>query len=440
MSPGLTQVKRAVPAPEVRAWDDLMAGQTGASVSDLPTWLEREQRYRLQDELTTRLAAILEPAGIPAHRAGSGFALVGLVTGGIKPAEQPYRRIHFLPAVAASLRAELANGLELFLATQGRYARYAVMTTGQRCELDELRARIARLNRLVSRWASEICAPLGIEVAFRSIELPCDDAKTFHVHANVLYWPTRRIPKKPWKRFLRQTRAFFGAHWKDNGRLKEVREVVKYMMKAEDITGLADNDESDIVRLYHQLRGLHLVQPLGPFRDFRRALADAGLKVVPEYGPRGRRLVVTRRPVRPHRDLPINGLPGTNQVLSIDLPRAAFCNYREPVMRVGNLDVQTLWHDPSLLARAAEALADWTRNGAPPPQLLVPTARGPFTVHTCTPVVGAATSRKSPPAPEPAAVSPHAPRAPPERPARPAQNRQGQENEGQAAPHNASLG
>jgi hypothetical protein len=391
-----------------------MRGQTGASVSDLPTWLEREQRYRLQDELTRRLAGVLEAAGIPAHRAGAGFALVGLVTGGVKPAEQPYRRIHFLPSVAASLRAELANGLELFLATKGRYARYAVVTTGQRCELDELRRRIVRLSRLVSRWAHEVCKPLGIVVAFRSIELPCDDGKTFHVHANVVYWPTHSIPKKAWRLFLRRTRAHFGAHWQDCGRLKEVREVVKYMMKGEDVARLADNDSADVVELYRQLRGLRLVECHGPFRAFRRELDAAGLKVVPEYGPRGRRLVVTRRPALRHPDRPATGLPGTNQVLSIDLPRAAFCNYREPVLRVSNLHVPTLWHDPQLLARAGEALADWTRNGAPPAALLVPAARGPFTVHTFTPAVGAASPRMGPPAVKTATVGAHQARAPPD--------------------------
>lgn len=391
-----------------------MRGQTGASVSDLPTWLEREQRYRRQDELTKRLAGVLEAAGIPAHRAGAGFALVGLVTGGVKPAEQPYRRIHFLPSVAASLRAELANGLELFLATKGRYARYAVVTTGQRCELHDLRRRIVRLSRLVSRWSHEVCKPLGVVVAFRSIELPCDDGKTFHVHANVVYWPTHSIAKKAWRRFLRRTRAHFGAHWKDCGRLKEVREVVKYVMKGDEVARLADNDPADVVELYYELRGLRLVEPSGPFRAFRHQLDDAGLKVVAEYGPRGRRLVVTRRPAQGHPDRPIAGLPATNQVLSIDLPRAAFCNYREPVLRVSNLDVHTLWRDPQLLARAGEALAAWTRNGAPPPQLLVPAACGPFTVHTFTPAVGAASPGAGPPAVKTATDRAHPARAPPE--------------------------
>ncbi len=408
------QVKFPPADLEYRPWHHLMAQETGVQVSDLPTWLEREQRYRLQDELTTRLAGVLEAAGIPAHRAGAGFALVGLVTGGVKPAEQPYRRIHFLPSVAATLRAELANGLELFLATRARYARYAVVTTGQRCELDELRRRIVRLSRLVSRWAHEVCKPLGVVVAFRSIELPCDDGKTFHVHANVVYWPTHSIPKKAWRSFLRRTRAYFGAHWKDCGRLKEVREVVKYVMKGDDVARLADNDPADVVELYQQLRGLRLVECHGPFRAFRRELDNDGLKVVPEYGPRGRRLVVTRRPAQAHLDRPTVGLPATNQVLAVDLPRAAFCNYREPVLRVSNLDVHTLWHDPQLLARAHEALADWTRNGAPPAQLLVPAACGPFTVHTFTSAVGAASPPSGPPASKTATDGAHPARAPPE--------------------------
>lgn len=395
-----------------------MAGQTGACVSDLATWSERELRYRLQDELTRRIAGILEPAGVPVFRPGRGFALVGLVTGGIKPAEQPYRRIHFLPAVAAALRAELANALELFLATKGRYARYAVMTTGQRCEVGELRARIQQLNRLVSRWHHETCKPLGIVVAFRSIELPCDDDLSFHVHANIVYWPTRSIPKKPWKKFLRRTRAFFGAHWKDNGRLKEVREVVKYMMKGDQVARLAETDPAVLVELYHQLKLLPLVQPLGPFRDFRRRLERDRLKVVAVYEARGRRLVAVKRPPRPHRDRPNTGLPETNQVLSIDLPRAAFCNYREPVMRVCNLDANTLWNHPGLAARARAALADWTRNGAPAPHLATLIGRDLFTVHTSTSTVAAARAGDRLPAPETPAVSPHAPRAPPSDPTR----------------------
>ena len=390
-----------------------MAEQTGVPVSSQDAWCERNARRRKQDAFTKRLAAILEVAGVSVYRDTYGAATVGLVTGLSTPAQRQYRQVHFLPSVAATLRAGVANALELYITTKAPFARYAVMTTGPRCELAEVRDRIIKLSRKVSRWHHQLCVPLGIDVLFRSAELTIDDALTFHVHANVIFNPTHHIPKRTWKRFLKSTRAMFGAHWQDNGRLDDVREVVKYIVKGDDLALLVATGDDQVVELYHQLHGLHLVQSLGGFRTFIHRLVNDRFKIVPIYRAGRRRLALVKRPPAHHRDGRSNAVGAVNQVYSINLPSAAFTRFREPVIRVGRLDIETLWNDPNLRRRAYEALRDWHHNGAPDPRAIAPDGRSPFQVHTDRETVGASEPGPLPGPARTAAENPKAPRAPP---------------------------
>jgi len=385
---------RPVPFPGVRARADVTSGQAGIELCSLADWEDRLDRYLLQDALTASIAQVLAAAGVDPFRKGSGFAVVGLVTGLVKLSEREYRHIHFLPSVAAALRAQLANALELYLSLYAPYARYGVITTGQRCQVSEVKHRVVQLDRKVSRWHHEICMPLGIDVHFRGVELPCDEAVTFHVHANVIFNPTRHLRPREWRRFLRQTRAFFGAHWKDNGKLEGVREAVKYVMKRDDVLRLAALHPAVLVELYHQLRGLHLVQPLGGFRDWRHALADLNQKIVPIHEHDGRKLVAVQfPPPRPRDDTQANAgdrLPASNRILCICLPRALFSPWKEPVALVENLDIRNLGHDPMLMEHVRKAVHDWTAKGLLPPPRCPLRAGGSFTVHTSTTGVRAA--------------------------------------------------
>ena len=383
-----------VPFPYVRSYADVMSGQTGVEVSTLPEWQDREARYRAQDALTAEVADVLAAGGVDPFRDGEGFTLVGLVSGLVKPTKREYRRIHILPTIAASLRAELANALELYLQLYGRYARYLVFTTGTRCPVSEVRARFLWLHRMISRWHHEICAPLGIDVIFRGAELPCDDAETFHPHANVLIVPNRYLRPRYWARFNRQTRAFFKTHWRDNGKLEDVREAVKYIMKGDQVARLAASSPAVLVELYHQLAGLHLVQGLGPFRDWRRAVKAAGQKVIAIKEFDGRKLIAVKRRDRSPRDETKasagDRLPQTNRILCFGLPRAAFGPHKEPVALVANLDMDTFWLDQVVKEQAHRALHDWTAKGLFPPRPGAASARSASNVHTSTTIVGPA--------------------------------------------------
>ena len=377
-----------VPFPGVRAKGDLGEGQAGVQPCSLADWEERLERYLAQDALTLMVASVLAAGGVDPFRKGAGFAVVGLVSGLVKLAEREYRRIHFLPSVAATLRAELANALELYLMLNAPYARYLVFTTGPRCPVSEVRARLLWLHRMISRWHHKICAPLGIDVIFRGAELPCDDAETFHPHANVIIVPNRYLRPRYWARFNRQTNAFFGTYWADNGKLEDVREAVKYVMKGDEVHRLAASSPAVLVALYHQLKDLHLVQPLGPFRAWRQAVKAAGQKVVAIHEHDGRKLIAVKRRDRSPRDETEasagDRLPQTNRILCFGLPRAAFGPYKEPLALVANLDMDTFWLDQVVKQQARRALHDWTAKGLFPPRPGAASARSASTVHTPT--------------------------------------------------------
>ena len=402
-----------VPFPHVRGRGDLTSEQVGVELCSLAEFEDRQDRYLAQDALTAKIASVLAAAGVDPFRKGEGFAVVGLVSGLVKLAERKYRRIHFLPSVAAALRAALANALELYLSLYAPYARYGVITTGQRCQVSEVRNRVVALSRKISQWHYEICAPLGIDVLFRGVELPCDDAETFHVHANVIYQPTRHLRPREWRRFLRQTRAHFGAHWRDNGRLEDVREAIKYVMKGDEVERLADYHRAVLVELYHQLKGLHLVQPLGGFRDWRRALADVNQKVVAIHECGGRKLVAVQfPPPRPRDDTepsPGGRLPHINRLLCTCLPRALFSPWKEPVALIQNLDIGSLSREPELMEHVRRAVHDWTAKGLLPPPRCPLMPGGSFTVHTSTTTVGAASPGRAVMTAEKAAAYGHPP-------------------------------
>ena len=167
------------------------------------------------------------------------------------------------------------------------------------------------------------------------------------------------------------------------------------------------------MELYHQLKRLHLVHPLGGFRDWRRALADAGLEVKPIKEHNGWKLVAVKRPERRPCDAtePSAGarLPQTNRILCYGLPRAAFGPHKEPVALVENLDMATLRQDPVFMEHHRRAVHDWAAKGLLPPAWPPPSARSASTVHKTTATVGARSKCPRAQTPEKAAAYGHPP-------------------------------
>jgi len=301
----------------VKTHNSVLKSNTGWAL-DPVAWAKRTTASKVLMGQNDRIAEALQRAGEDVIRPG-GLALISAVTG-IVEMQRVFRAVRFLPVVAARDRRPTVNGLKLFIHEHpnSHYFRYAVMTCAEPVPYSsanpgDLRGAIQELSRRISKWAHEISTPdkngegYDIEVLYRGIEFTrataaerdADaaergqtsdlsarygaDTVLYHVHANVLYWPTHNIDKL-WLEFLRYTERFMGAHWRDNGRVEKVEEIVKYCSKPADTLAASDDE---LVWLYRQTQKLKICQPMGKFRLWMKELKKEREKVIRVHVGRG---------------------------------------------------------------------------------------------------------------------------------------------------------
>ncbi|NEI32211.1 hypothetical protein GR232_36090 [Rhizobium leguminosarum] len=285
---------------------------------DADAWARRTTATARLMQQNDRLADALQRAGEDVIRPG-GLTLISAVTN-IVETQRVFRAVRFLPVVAARDRRPTVNGLKLFIHEHphSRYFRYAVMTCAEpvpytSANPGKLREAIKELSRRVSKWAHEVSTPdkngqcYDIEVLYRGIEFTRStagerdaaavkrgqasdlsarygaDTVLYHVHANVLYWPKRNI-EKLWPKFLQYTEKFMGAHWRDNGRVEKVEEIVKYVSKPADTLAATDDE---LVWLYRETQRLKICQPMGEFLLWLRELKKQRKKIARVHVGRG---------------------------------------------------------------------------------------------------------------------------------------------------------
>ena len=347
-------------------------------------WAKKQKARQELSEQTAALADILEAQGIAA-RLDSDITAIGLVTGQTDKVES-YRAIRFLPLVAQRDRQPMQNDLRYYQKHMpgGRYVRFMVVTAGARVPIgDDLRGAITTLNRNISRWASDARSKYGIEVLFRGTEFTIDESKTFHVHANVLYRPSKVLSRGKFSKFLSWSRQRLGGHHiKDNGRLEKPQEAIKYPFKPLDVMSLA-NDPAQIVWLYEQTKRLKMMQPMGAFKEFRSDLADTGEKVAAlrtSLGPRSMRVRKKRRTPSAKKNKGTSETLVENLILTETLPQ-----FRNTPWAESCLLVQGFTQNPTTPSGQAgleeiqnfrdRAQAHWRRNQAPDPQIALEKAR-----------------------------------------------------------------
>ncbi len=285
----------------VKTHNAVLKGNCGWAI-DPVHWAERAIASKVLAEQNDRIAQALQDAGEDVILKG-GLTLISAVTN-ITVEQRIYRAVRFLPVVAARDRRPLVNGLKLFMTEHrsSKYFRYAVMTCRELVPVfGDIRDAIQQLSRRISKWAHKIYKKYGMKVLYRGIEFTRATAAErdaaaaergrasdlsnsfgvntalYHVHANVLYWPTRVVKPEEWPQFLRETHNAMDAEWRDSGAVKKVEEIVKYCSKPAD-TLKATNDE--LVWLYQQTKRLKICQPLGDFKLWLKRLVDRREKVV----------------------------------------------------------------------------------------------------------------------------------------------------------------
>ncbi len=373
---------------------------------DPERWIERDQADAKLREQTAVLADILEAQGISA-RLDDEIAFVGLVTGRVDRMES-YRPIRFLPAVAQRERRPVLNALRYFHRKEhhGKYLRMMVVTAGQRVPLyGDLRETIQGLSRRISRWANEARDRFDVEILFRGTEFTIDADQTFHVHANVLYAPMHKLSKRRFRKFMRWSHGRLGRkHMRDCGRLAKPEEAIKYPFKPGDLDNLIA-DPKAIVWLYEQTRRLKMVQPMGPFAEFRADLEASREKVVSLPTARGPQLHRVRKKMRGgpfgKKSVPSSDDdPAENRIVAETLPQHRGSPYAESYILVQNFTAtpKTDFGADALdeiRGRRKDHLKYWDWNGAPDPETALAFADGlratrtgstqnvlPFNVHT----------------------------------------------------------
>lgn len=419
---------------------------------DPVAWAKRAAASRLLTEQTERIVAALARGGIDVIRDGD-VTLISAVTG-IVESLPVYRAVRFLPTIAARDRRPMVNALKLFMsgtshktAYVGKYMRYAVFTAPQPVPaFGMLRDEIQSLSRRISKWAHRV-KKYGVKVLFRGIEFTRKTAEErgmtdrypadtilYHVHANVIYWPTRNM-KGEWENFLRETFEFIGSEWKDNGKVENVEEIVKYCSKPADTLAASDDE---LVWLYRETQRLKICQPLGPFAEWLRDLNERKEKVVRVHVGHGdgklmrvRKLsrkaddgepidigdgsdedgnvptdASEKREVK-KRNEPGDRPPPANIVLGLSLPQWRHTSWAEPMIMVQHYDPARLSEEDcvDISEWKRQARQWWDEACAPPPEEALRVARmamdkamsaddvreaaeaAPYIVHTCRPTV-----------------------------------------------------
>lgn len=387
------------PAKELATTDDVMRLNTGWQLSP-EHWRESAQRRQVLAEQTARMADALEQFGGIRARASVRLVAVGNATGEID-GEESYRAIRFLPLIAQRERRPILNALRYFQRNDptGAHLRYAVITAGRRVPAwGDLRGAMARLHRQVSRWAHDADRDWDIEVVYRGTEFTRDEAASYHPHANVLYRPRSPMRKARWSAFLRWSHIRLGANWRDNGRLKDAEEAIKYPFKPAE---LDDAHGDELVWLWWETHRMKFAQPMGAFAEFRRQLQRDGQKVAMVNRRSGARLEIVTKSKRDPLDEKAESDPRReNLILCRTAPQFRFGPFAQPITLVANytdqpstpeghqrLAIIRHWND--------QAREWWNASGAPAPSIARAIAAGqaaadpgqagrvaPFNVHT----------------------------------------------------------
>jgi len=376
-------------------------------------WSVGISRRKELENQTNSLADLLEKAGIQA-RMDSDVVSISAVTNIATPLVS-FRPVRFLPSVAARDRRPMLNALKYWMdnvVERPDYVRYIVITSGSLVPaFGDLKGRLQDMARRVSKWAHAAKRDFDIVVHFRGSEFTRKtagerelegyekDTVLYHPHCNILLEPKRKLAKDgsgSWNAFLKWSHDYLDGHWKDCGRINDVREIVKYVVKPADLlAGEKPIDSEETKWLYESLFRLNLAQPLGDFKEFYSEIKEKKLKVVrvKNFGNNKGKLKLVRKSERLDHSKrvagedeydsdfePLKKKGPANVILGLTMPSWTHSPWAEPSILVRN-------YDPNSMSDAAqERLRDirveqhmardlWDRSGAPEPVTALEIAR-----------------------------------------------------------------
>lgn len=203
-----------------------------------------------------------------------------------------YRRICFIPDVAAQIRAPKLAALEYFIQNHP-FCRFWTFTTGERCKVDEIEGRLAWLNKTLGKLNSQLRERFGVDIIFKSIEFGSLEKRArgkvateeeaggaiefengeplYHPHAHcVIYSHEGYLKPTVWAEVIATVNKFWRRggkriHWDCTGGesgavIRNARECVKYVSKPGDLLKLSTEH---LVKLFEVTYRAKLCQPMG---------------------------------------------------------------------------------------------------------------------------------------------------------------------------------
>jgi len=323
-----------MPARIVYPWQHALEVNSGHEINQ-DTWLNgqalRQKLQRQSEAIADRLELV---TGSSWRREDS--SLVDLVTGQVSTIKG-YRNSNLIPCIARPKRQKMALHLEAFLQEQTSKAYYWVFTSGDRCKASEMAERRAKLSRTLTLLQKPLREKYGVEVIFKGVESPVDEngKDSWHVHANVVVLHHRKLSGAEWQKMRAMVHGRLGAWWKDNGELKQLQEVCKYVTKLED---LAKIEDETFKAFAESLQGARLYETYGSFQAWRKQLDESKQRVRKVVDGGGDFSIV--REARRARKAPVESLePSTSPVImSITAPIPAFDPQFRPCALVARYD------------------------------------------------------------------------------------------------------
>lgn len=275
--------------------------------------IEKDARLKEQGNI---ICDALESQGVKAWRSDE-WKLCAFGVHSHEVFEIPaYRRICLNPYVAARLRAPFLNWLQYFAQGKESALRFWTFTTGQRCLIHRLGARIKWMHRRLSELnAAPFMVNLGVRIIFRSTEFgtletstpenPAHDGETggtvegtgtagrwYHPHAHCIVWMSKgKLAPWKWDKLLSSVWEFWHHNWDEGKRIKDMREAVKYVVKPGDMVRLAKETPAELARLAAVLFRKKLCQPMAELALQKRAADRAGLMPALRWVNEGKRTV-----------------------------------------------------------------------------------------------------------------------------------------------------
>lgn len=387
-------------------------------------WAERQKAKGVLREQTEALAKLLEKAKEKAYIDTTMTFLTAVTS--VRTDHIAFRPTMFLPEIAARNRRPMLNALEYYfeeIHEAPAHVRYGVVTGGELVEAMEkgaLRAAMQKMSRKISRIANLAEKKFDVEFLFRGGEFTRataaerhtasgtmkelaetrPDLVLYHPHQNFLYRPRTKMSAEKWAEFLAWMSKRFGSHWSDNGPIRDIREIVKYVCKPADLLeGDKPIDPAEAKWLFHELAKLRQMAPLGCFKTWYKQLRKENLKVVRRHAGDVSELVIAQKSTRlDHSEDEAETSPfnpdspeqteggekpekgekefigeAENIFLGVTLPQHSATPWAEPVLLIHNYNPMPV--SQSSLDRLQEIRHEqaywkeqWDKKGAPAPE------------------------------------------------------------------------